>query len=223
MNEAEARKAIAYAQLRLGNTAEAIKDYKRVVSINDDPTSLYNLGLAYMEKNDKKKAVDYLEKALTLDNNLISAYPYLMRLYGELGMSDKLKAASQAYRSNMDLLQGEQHFQKGLKAYLEKDYRTALEEFQKSLSVYPGNPVVYSDIAYVYYDLDELDNSYDYQAKAIEIDPNYANAHYGLALVYKKRGDRRSARQHWEEYLRIAPTGYYARKANEEIQSLGNP
>jgi len=147
----------------------------------------------------------------------------LMRLYSDLGMGKELAAASQAYRASVDLRQGEEHFQKALRAYAEKDYHRAIKEFQKSLSVYPENPVVYSDIAYVYYDMDEIDKSYDYQKKAIEIDPDYANAHYGLALVYKKRGDRRSAKQQWEEYLRIEPTGYYAKKATEEVQSIGAP
>ncbi|MGD1074722.1 MAG: tetratricopeptide repeat protein, partial [Thermodesulfovibrionales bacterium] len=223
VNEAEAYKGMAYAQFRLGNTDEAIKDFKRGLSIEDDATSLLNLGLVYMDRNDKKKAVEYLERALTLDRNLIPAYPILMRLYSELGMSKELEAAGQAYRTVVDLQQGEEHFQKALKAYAQKDYHRAIEEFQKSLSVYPENPVVYSDIAYVYYDMDEIDKSSDYQKKAIEIDPDYANAHYGLALVNKKKGDRRSARQQWEEYLRIEPAGYYAKKATEEIQSLGNP
>ncbi|MGD0884966.1 MAG: tetratricopeptide repeat protein [Thermodesulfovibrionales bacterium] len=223
VNEAEAYKEMAYAQFRLGNTDEAIKDYKLELSIKDDATSLLNLGLVYIDRNDKMKAVKYLEKAVTLDRDLISAYPFLMRLYSDLGMGKELAAASQAYRASVDLRQGEEHFQKALRAYAEKDYHRAIKEFQKSLSVYPENPVVYSDIAYVYYDMDEIDKSYDYQKKAIEIDPDYANAHYGLALVYKKRGDRRSAKQQWEEYLRIEPTGYYAKKATEEVQSIGAP
>ena len=65
-----------------------------------------------------------------------------------------------------------------------------------------------------------MDKAYKYQRAAVEIDPNYANAHYGLALIYKKWGDGAAAKRHWREYLRIEPTGYYSRKAKSEIEGI---
>ena len=66
----------------------------------------------------------------------------------------------------------------------------------------------------------DMDRAYQYQRKSIDINPNNANAHYGIALVYKELGDGEGAILHWKEYLRLQPTGYFSRKAKREIESM---
>ena len=216
----DAYNGMAYAYDNLGYTDEALKYYKKSLDLNDHATISYNIGSLYLKKGDTREAKKYFEKALTINSNLLSIYPLLIGTYMELGMEDKVKKARQAYEKANTVKEGEEHFKSGLKAYLGKEYEAAIEEFKKSVKVNPANPASYSNLGYVYLDLNITDKAYEYQRKAIDIDPNFANAHYGLALIYKNLGDFKAARRHWEEYLRIEPAGYFSRKAKEEIEAL---
>ena len=216
----DAYNGMAYAYDNLGYIDEALKYYKKSLDLNDHATISYNIGSLYLKKGDTREAKKYFEKALAINSNLLSIYPLLIGTYMELGMEDKVKKARQAYEKANTVKEGEEHFKAGLKAYLGQEYEAAIEEFKKSVKVNPANPASYSNLGYIYLDLNITDKAYEYQRKAIDIDPNFANAHYGLALIYKNLGDFKAARRHWEEYLRIEPAGYFSRKAKEEIEAL---
>lgn len=211
---------IAQAYGKLDDVDSAIVYYEKALDLNPDASLYYKLGLAYLAKDEKKKAVRHFERALELSENLLSVYPLLIGAYRDLGKDGKAVDAAARYERAQVVGKGEEHFKAGLAAYMAHSYDQAADEFARSIEVNPGNPVAYSNLGYIYYDMGLLDRAYPYQRKAVEIDPNYANAHYGLALIYKRQGDRVMARHHWEEYLRIEPAGYYSRKAREELRSL---
>ncbi|RME91643.1 MAG: tetratricopeptide repeat protein, partial [Candidatus Hydrogenedentota bacterium] len=54
-----------------------------------------------------------------------------------------------------------------------------------------------------------------YFQKAIKIKPSHANAHFNLALLYEKQGDRSSAIKHYKEALR-----YYRRPNRFQYEAL---
>jgi tetratricopeptide (TPR) repeat protein len=56
-----------------------------------------------------------------------------------------------------DSLGGEEHFQKGLAAYLRKEYQISIEEFQRSILINPENPLSCSNIGHAYYDMTEIE------------------------------------------------------------------
>lgn len=58
---------------------------------------------------------------------------------------------------------------------------------------------------------------------ALEADPDYSGAFFNLGLAYEKGGLTRFARAAYEEYLRIAPDGYWAKKAGERLAALSAP
>ncbi len=219
----EAYNVMARAYFRLGNLDESIRFYKKSFALIEDASVSYNIGVNYAAKGDRKNALLYLTKALGLNENLLSVYPVMIRLYQEesgdpVAMDRILKRYERARTRN----EGEVHFRKGMEAYMAKRFEEAAEEFRKSLEVSPQSPVAYSNLGYVYFDMKMIDRAFEYQRKALEVDPNYANAHYGLALIYKDRGALVSARRHWEEYLRIEPQGYFSRRAAEQIKGLEN-
>ena len=212
-----AYQGMAFAYGHLGFLDKSLEYYKKAQELKKDASVMYNIGIAYIRKGDKEKAVKYFESALNLNKNLLSIYPYLISIYQKLGKLDKADKTEKAYESARSYGQGEEHFQKGLKAYVEQKYESAVEEFKQSITANPSNPASYSNLGYVYYDIGLTSESYEYQRRAIDIDPEFANAHYGLAMIYKKLGDREGAMKHWEEYLRIEPKGYFSRKAKEEL------
>ena len=211
---------LANAYLSLGDIEHAIAYYGKSLSITDDPTVIYNLGLSYYRKQDYRNALKYLKNALEQNKNLLSVYPLLLELYQRMGMKDDADRTMALFEKAQTEAGGEDHFKSGLRAYFSKNYEEAITQFKKSILINPANPTVYSNLGYVYFDIGMIERAYEYQKRAIEIDPNHANAHYGLALIAKKEGDLPAARKHWERYLQIEPEGYYARRAKEEIATI---
>ena len=60
--------------------------------------------------------------------------------------------------------------------------------------------------------------------RALQLDPNLAGAHYGLAFLLLKRGDGEGAIQHLEAFLRQPPSGAEAdrwiRHAQQTLDDL---
>lgn len=211
---------LAYAHLQLGDVKNSLRFYGKALSIYRSPTILYKVGVIYLSEKKDKEALKYLNEALSKNPNLVSIYPMLMDIYRRLGMKEELERLTRLYERAAIESGGEQHFKEGLKAYMSGNYELAIKEFKRSIEINPSNPVPYSNIGYIYYDIGDLAKAYEYHSKAIDIDPNHANSHYGLALVYKAWKDYDRARYHWKEYLRIEPSGYYSRKAKEELKGL---
>jgi tetratricopeptide (TPR) repeat protein len=56
--------------------------------------------------------------------------------------------------------------------------------------------------------------------KAIELDPEYFDAHYNLALVYDKVHSYAEACHHWERYLKYDASSRWARYARDRVQEI---
>lgn len=201
-----------------GDYKKAVHYYREALERSGASSSLYyKLGLAHLNGGDKKTAVAYFEKALKLNPDLTSLYTILPGLYKKLGVSKTVNAGvprpagvSEAARLS----------RRGFAAYSAGRLDIAIADFEQAAKTNPGNPAYYSNIGYVAYDMGLLDMSYEYQMMAIEADPGFANAHYGLALVLKKWGEGKAARKHWVRYLQGEPTGKFAERAAEEIRAL---
>lgn len=71
--------------------------------------------------------------------------------------------------------------------------------------------------------LDELqrqDESIAAYERALLLSPNYADAHYNLALAWERRGERRKALVHWQAYLRIDGSGPWADHARSQVHKI---
>jgi tetratricopeptide (TPR) repeat protein len=58
--------------------------------------------------------------------------------------------------------------------------------------------------------------------KAVALVPQYADAHYNLALAYERQGQRRRALRHWLSYVRLDPVGPWAKHAKEQARKILN-
>lgn len=216
----DAKVGMGDAWLRLGDAAQAIRLYEEAGALRRDAALLQKLGLAHARRGERDAAVAAYEDALAMNPSLVSAYRELAELHRAAGRPERaeelLRAAQTAQRSR----QGEEHFNRGTQAYREGRLAAAIEEYRKSIEVNPGSPVAYSNLAYVYYDSGDFDKALEYHRRALDIDIGTAISHYGLALIYEARNDRDNAIRHWEEYLRLEPSGYYNRRAREHLEKL---
>jgi len=56
--------------------------------------------------------------------------------------------------------------------------------------------------------------------RAIHLVPQYADAHYNLALALERQGQRRRALRHWLEYVRLDPVGPWAAHAKTQAKKI---
>jgi len=60
---------------KLGKLDDAIQDFEKAKKTNPEKASVYtNIGRAYMLKNDYKKAINYLNEGIKIDNKSIPSY-----------------------------------------------------------------------------------------------------------------------------------------------------
>ncbi|HLW75942.1 MAG TPA: tetratricopeptide repeat protein, partial [Bryobacteraceae bacterium] len=55
---------------------------------------------------------------------------------------------------------------------------------------------------------------------ALRISPNYADAHYNIALLYQGSNQPMKAVQHWRTYLKLDPHSHWANIARRELSKL---
>jgi tetratricopeptide (TPR) repeat protein len=105
------------------------------------------------------------------------------------------------------------------------DFDAALTSYRLALREKPNDFRVLQNMAIAYSRLGRLDEAIRCYKRALEIEPALAGAHYGLAFLLIKRGERDAAEPHLEAFLNAPPSAAdpsnveYARKALEELRA----
>ncbi len=79
-----------------------------------------------------------------------------------------------------------------------------------SVIIYAQDYQTYYKNGYVYFLQEKYDMAEQHYKKAIELNPDFENAHYWLGKVYKQTGAYSQAIEQWKEVLRINPGNQYA-------------
>ncbi len=108
----------------------------------------------------------------------------------------------------------------GRKLYDRGRPKAALEPLEKAAELAPGNPDVQVLLALARLDAGQLGPAEQAARRALELDASTARAHLVLGTVCQERGDTKSARSEYEEYLRLAPSGDFAKDVQAILSSL---
>jgi tetratricopeptide (TPR) repeat protein len=81
------------------------------------------------------------------------------------------------------------------------DYDAALTSYRLALRDHPADPKILQNIAIAYSRTGRLEEAIRSYRRALEIAPELTGAHYGLAFLLLKRGDRAGALTHLEAFL----------------------
>lgn len=101
----------------------------------------------------------------------------------------------------------------GLDAYLysarghevKGDYSKALTDYKKALEMDRGNYAVINNIAYIYLQMNLVDDSIRYSLMAAEINRGNPAAFINLGIAYAKAGDMASAQKYLNEAFALGP------------------
>jgi Flp pilus assembly protein TadD len=86
------------------------------------------------------------------------------------------------------------------------DFDAALTSYRLALREKPDDARVLQNMAIAYTRLERQDEAIRCYRRALEVEPVLSGAHYGLAFLLLRRGDREPAEAHLEAFLASAPT-----------------
>lgn len=85
------------------------------------------------------------------------------------------------------------------------DFDAALTSYRLALREQPNEPKILLNIAIAYSKTGRLEEAIRAYRRTLEVAPEQAGGHYGLAFLLLRRGDRAGAMSHLESFLTIPP------------------
>ena len=106
------------------------------------------------------------------------------------------------------------------------DYDAALPSYRLALRDRPNDTKILQNMAIAFTRTNRPEEAVRCYRQALEIAPQLSGAHYGLAFLLLKRGDRAGAEKHLDAFLLKPPTGpdadRWVRHAEETLGALRN-
>ena len=178
----------------LGEFERAITEYRQAIALNPNSPIIYNrLGVAYSELKQYDVALDAYQKALTLS-------PMTTELHYNVGLvhlkQGDLPRALEAFKRAITLdAEWEDTYTALGEVYLKQgNLRQAAHAYKQATRLNPnGNSSATLGLGKVYARQERWDDAITIVEKAIEIQVDNTEAHYQLAQIYIKRGEKKKA------------------------------
>ncbi|MGD8780760.1 MAG: tetratricopeptide repeat protein [Ignavibacteria bacterium] len=163
---------------------------------------------------DSLKAFDDINKAIQLCRTSEGAYILRSRMYlsfGDVNNSLNDLYTAQNIKPNNSLIQSWKESASeivmywGHKHYNDKDYNTAIFEYNQALRFYSDNAEVYYWRGNSNYNLKKFDMALNDFVNAVEKDPHYFEAYRMIDYTKSLRGDWKSIIAYWNRFLRLEP------------------
>ncbi len=192
-------------QLNLGNYADAIKLFDKVIENNATwERPIFNKGRVYLKLKNYSEALAHFNRAMMINPENEDVYFYLGRFYEETNEYGK---AEQFYKKSLEICdnQPEAHLNLGLVYYHMGKLDSALLKFDKIVQEYNNISNekqilvdALKDKGLVLTKSERFTDALNAYSKAHEHSPDDLEAIHGLAHIYYKLGDFNSS-MHWVE------------------------
>ena len=97
--------------------------------------------------------------------------------------------------------------------YTHGEYVAAVRQFEEAHTRQPENPKILLNLAASKSALDQLDEAIDLLIEALNVDPEYRDVHYNLAIAYWRKGREPEAMAELEMELALHPDHQPAKEA----------
>jgi tetratricopeptide (TPR) repeat protein len=211
----------ARASEALGRNGEARRLYAQLLSTGlDDAGARRGLARVALAAGDPRAAGDALRA------NLEGARPLAADL--ELGLEIARRSGAGAEVARLEALLGREHAaaaaeelrRRGLAAFDAGDVPAAAAWLARAVEASESAPVR-SELGQVLLALGRADQALLHQRRALELDPGYVPAHYGLGLALGARGDRAGAAAAYRRCIELEPAGVWAIQAAQRLRGMG--
>lgn len=98
------------------------------------------------------------------------------------------------------------------------DWKDSVSLFSRALAVDELSPVIQSHMGYALFEQRRIDEAIAHYRRAIELQPNYAEAHNYLGIAYAVQGEASAAAGEFKTALALDPAAPFARENLESVQ-----
>ncbi len=218
--------ASEYLQLQLVAEPRSAATAMTVGVINanvpPDARKEYEQGQSLSQAGDSKKmteAISHFERAVQLAPDFVEAKLKLGTAYMDLGEWAKaekvLVAASQAHPQEPNLL-----FALGELYVQQKKTKEAETALNGGLNLEPRSWMGHYTLGRLYWNGSELVKAARQVAIALQLNPKFAEAHLLAGNIFLRAKKGAEAQAEFEEYLRLAPNGKYARETKGLVEEI---
>jgi type IV pilus biogenesis/stability protein PilW len=205
-----------------GELNKAFVEFQKALKVNPENTETLNfLGYISTRYGKYEEAVSYYRKAVAIDPNYSEAVNNLGIAYAELEQWDRaVQQFNTALKDPTYRTPDRAYSNLGFAYYMKGDYREAEKALKEALVRNPVSARAMYVLGLVYIKLDDDDLAIDSLMKAIGMVPDYVDAHWELANIYLRTGDKARALKHFEVVAEKGEDAAKVRKASEHIQDL---
>jgi len=199
--------------LAKGMYSQALLSYERhlasAISEGKKAEAHFLLGKLHYLKDDYAKAIQECQQALELNPQAIEAHwiqglTFVKKEMFDQAESEVLTIKGLVEKTKAEELEtyyyhllGELSLSKGL-------YQQALENFNKAANIESLDRTFFVNaLGEAYFKIGELDVAAEKLGDVFKINPNYAQTHYLLGLVYEKQDKKEKAREHFQKFMDI--------------------
>jgi tetratricopeptide (TPR) repeat protein len=219
---ATAKQNLGMSLIREGDVQRGLQALLEAAELNPENAVLHNaIASAYVDMRELDKAVFHFKQALELKPDFPEAQNGLGAAYAELREWDLaiefLRKASEnvMYRTRDHAFNnlGYVHQQRG-------EYRKAIENYKKSVEVFPRNSPAYDNMGLAYESLGEWELAIEAYKKSIEYSSNFPVSHLNLGRLYLKLGRHEEAKKELFEAIKTDSRGPYAEEARKLMEQV---
>ena len=216
--------------LRDERYSDAIASLQNVITLDPDYTAAqYNLAVAHLKLENYPRALDNLQKTISLDPRNKEAHHSLALTYLGLGKLDNARNAAKEALSIDPNYQPAKTLLEAIDPTYKADSNDSTVDTQDTTTketdatkdstptAQPRHEAHYTT-GMAYLDAGKIDESISEFQKALDLKPDYANAHLGLAKAYIQNGQLDDAESSIQEVLRIDPNSQEAKQLLSEIK-----
>ena len=201
-----------------GEYAEAERLFLEVVERTPTYANVYNmLGLIASHRGAPEKAVELFRRALTLNPTYSEVQLNLAITLAEMGAYEQAaqevgkvqeREPGTAGRPGLGVRGklANAHADLAKKYHALGMYAEAVGEYDKALQMCPNFPDIYIRRAVSCRELEDYAGAKDSLLHALDLKPNYVEAHVSLGLLHWKMGNPAEAIAAWERALTLDPT-----------------
>lgn len=176
-----------------GNFDEAIAKFNEALThMSDCYACQFNIGSGHMQKKEYDKAEEAFKKAVTMKPDSSEPYNALANVYNAMRRFD--------------------------------DAAKMTEEAAKHATIgdagAAGNPDQLYNQGVIFWNAGKIADAKKNFESALAAKPDMSDAHYWLGMANLNEGNLEGAATHFDEYLKLAPTGQYAAQAKGVLSQI---
>ncbi len=167
-----------------GKNKQALDYWEQALGKNPRLPEIHvNMGVVHEKMGQKKKALAAYQKALELDETNAMAHYNLGVIYAK---EKDFSKAIEEWKIALKLDNKDENIMNSLAWGHEKigEKKEALAYLNSSIKLSPFDSKTHYSSGRLKYDMGNVDDSIDSFKKAVQLDPNYGEAYYRLALAY---------------------------------------